>query len=245
MAAEVIGIIASVSALAKALIEISKVVNSFARVNEEARSIYNEVQALSAVNESLKMALEANKARPNGKWLRAVDQVISSCKETTKNLHMRLPTPASRMNISRSLRWTLKRSDVKMYCNQLRSYSQMLGLLQGGLIQYFHLFPFSGLDHSNRNDSESGRRLETMAVEALIKLTELQRGKYAQSPAAPTEYGLPPPPIPGLSPAAQEAINGTEYGSTQPPPDYYTATDESKEMASLYGIFESQRTNTC
>ena len=135
MAAEVIAVIGSVAGVTKTLIEISKVVSSFAGVREEARSIHTEVEALSAVNESLRIALEANKARPNKQWLSAVNQVLSSCKETTANLYLRVQIPASRMNFVRSLRWTIKRSEVTMYCNQLRSYSQMLGVLQGGLIQ--------------------------------------------------------------------------------------------------------------
>jgi hypothetical protein len=91
------------------------------------------------------------------------------------------------------------------------------------------------------NHSKSSERQETMLVETLIKLTELQRSYHAQYAAAAIESvqspGLSqpgePPPIPGLSQAAQDAINATAYGSTQLPPDYNTATEQTGVISSL------------
>ena len=93
----------------------------------------------------------------------------------------------------------------------------------------------------NCNYSKSSERQETMLVEILIKLTELQRSYQAQYAAAAIENvqssGLngagEPPPIPGLSQAAQDAINATAYGSAQLPPSYNTVTTQSSVIASL------------
>jgi hypothetical protein len=53
MATEAFGIIASIAGLGKALLDISAAINTFVGISEEARSIWEHVEALRKVSESL------------------------------------------------------------------------------------------------------------------------------------------------------------------------------------------------
>lgn len=138
MAAEVVAIIASVAGLSSSLITISTAIANFVGINKEVKSIAVEVDTLYKVNNSLELALASNKARPNSQWLSDTKQVLQGCTATIDELLNRIQGAGSgnkKMSFARKVSWTMKRSDVTLWCSQLRSYSQMLGSLQFSLLQ--------------------------------------------------------------------------------------------------------------
>jgi hypothetical protein len=126
IAAEALGIIASVAGLGSALLNISSAINAFAHVKKEARDLYAEVQTLYKVNLSLHQSLDSNKAKPNDQWISSANDVISGCTATVDEMQRRFENPKDKMSFSNKVSWTIKRREVAILCTQPKIRSLLL-----------------------------------------------------------------------------------------------------------------------
>ena len=69
-------------------------------------------------------------------WIQTTSTVLRKANATSRKLETSIRTGKSRMFFRTRLKWVLRSKDTKSYCDQLRSYTQMLNTLQGSIHWY-------------------------------------------------------------------------------------------------------------
>lgn len=134
--AEIFGLAAAAANVLDTLSNVISLIDSIRKAPEEAQDVANEVESLRAVIEVLRLSAEhPNHILPT-EWIQTTSTVLRKANATSRKLETSIRTGKSRMFFRTRLKWVLRSKDTKSYCDQLRSYTQMLNTLQGSIHWY-------------------------------------------------------------------------------------------------------------
>jgi hypothetical protein len=121
---EVVGLISAASGIIVALGSLITFIDSVRDAPTQAQDTAREVKALLAVIQNFKLTLEKDPQKPTRHWIDTADTILKNVRETAGELEKAVKKGR--------VKWTLNANDTNAYCARLRSYVQMLSLLQGG-----------------------------------------------------------------------------------------------------------------
>lgn len=134
--AEIFGLVAATASVLDTLSKVISLIDSIRRAPQEARDVANEVESLRAVIEVLRLSAERSSHSLPTEWIQTTSTVLRNANATSKKLETSIGTGKSKVLFRTRLKWILRSSETKSYCDQLRSYTQMLNTLQVSIHWY-------------------------------------------------------------------------------------------------------------
>lgn len=134
--AEIFGLVAAAAGVLDTLTKVISLIDSIRKAPQQARDVANEVESLRAVIEVLRLSAEHPGHALPATWIQTTSTVLRNANATSKKLENTIGSGKSRMLFRTRLKWVLRSSETRSYCEQLRSYTQMLNVLQGSIHWY-------------------------------------------------------------------------------------------------------------
>lgn len=140
--AEVIGTVAAVGSILKALTSTGALIHAISRAPREARLLADQIDATKATLKSLRASLRTmNRSQAfMDLWTDPTRQLLANLKETIDQLNLqlggkRVSRASPSMSFWSRVRWPFDREETLMLQMQMQSYLQLLGMIQNAFLQ--------------------------------------------------------------------------------------------------------------